>query len=1467
MTFGSFRYVVIVLIMWLLSHNQSMGQIKCAITHYSTEDGLSDNKIRCILKGRDGYMWFGSWTGINRFDGHNFVVYKSFPGDRSILRSNRIDEMTEDEAGFLWIRAYDNQIYRFDKNTGTFFAISDILPKHYDRISFNHILLSDSGSLWLTTKDQGVYFINRSGSAKPSATYYGIHAKNICQLPSDVVRFVRHDHEKGVWIGTDKGLVHFVKNRFGNYDKHQLPSAFSSDDFTASREVSGRLWFGTANGHLLSIGINGSNYQKWEVSAGRINSILGSKHQPVIYITTALGELVSFNISQHFWKTKTNPAHEQLLSMFEDSKGKLWICPGKRGIVLYDPANQTLVPLVQPAQRDDNLRLGEFKVFEDKKGRIWVGLKNGGFGYYDPEKKEIAYFYNAPNVDKDHRFSNLSSVIYYDRDGILWLCTADGGIEKVVFQDNDFQHVLMVPNSYQKTDNDVRATYVDHENRLWIATKAGKLRITKNGTDLGNVFVNNPPGGLGAVYCMLEDSHGTLWLGTKEKGLYVARPVDKTRTRYRLTNYMPDDANIYSLSGTAVYSIVEDDKGRIWIATFGDGLNVIRNPGAAIRFSNNRNGELKYPKDAYQRIRHLAVDPSGRIWIATTEGLLITDEDLNNSEAFHFDVYNKQPGDKQSLGDNDVQFIFRDSHNDMWVCTAVGGINKALKNAQSGKFRFLNISQKDGLPSDYILSCIEDRNKNLWMGTQNGLACLSILTNKIRNYDSNDGLPRPSFSEAACTMLNNGELLFGLSRGYLRFDPAQIKDHRINAKMVITNLQANNEDVKISDTNNHDAQLKFPYYRNAISIDYTVLDFRTASRQTYAYRLLGLDTAWQNNKNQRRVSYTNLSPGKYTFEVKATNESLYRGVPLQRLSITILPPPWRTWWAYLSYIVITVVILVLIRRTALAMLHLRQHIAVEQRLADLKLSFFTNVAHELRTPLTLILNPIEEVEHTENLSYQGRENIRIVRKNAERMKKFVNQILDLRKAQNGGTVLDIEEVELISFISKVADYFADAARKKAIRLSVRSDEKEIPAWVDAEKVDVIIYNLLSNAIKYTPHGKSITIAARLLANGMCAIEVADEGIGVPDEHLKDIFELYYESKHTGVEHLKGTGIGLALAKELVELHHGTITAQNNVNGGLTVLLELNIDKAKFTESKIKVKANNEPPEVAINHDESPLSYLSEPALAAFVNHDAPLVLLVEDNEDLSSFLSNQLKRCYRVEVAFDGESGLRKAKELLPDIIISDVIMPKMNGIEMLDAIKNDIATSHIPVVLLSAKLSVESQIEGMNYGADLYITKPFRNEFLLSSVANLLKQRKKLAQSMIGSKKIVALQPGEIIITSQDEKFLKSVIDLIEKQMADQDLNIDQLAAEVSMSRSGFFKKFKSLTDMAPVEFIREIRLKRGKQFLDAGERNIAAIAYAVGFNHAKYFSSCFKDKFHMTPTEYLKTIENDIKNTNILP
>ncbi|MBD0298210.1 MAG: response regulator, partial [Flavisolibacter sp.] len=882
----------------------------------------------------------------------------------------------------------------------------------------------------------------------------------------------------------------------------------------------------------------------------------------------------------------------------------------------------------------------------------------------------------------------------------------------------------------------------------------------------------------------------------------------------------------------------------------------------SVKFIRTGNAFVNYPKGNFHKIRHMALDEAGNIWIGTTSGLLILDPNDQHSSVYKYISYSKIPGVKESLGNNDVQFIHRDLKNRMWLATSGGGFCQAIGNKPFRSLRFRNYTTKDGLPNDYVLSCAEDKQGNLWIATENGLSEFKPESGVFKNYDSYEGLPRAGFSEAAaCRPLTNGTLVFGTTKGYLYFNPESISNNRIAANIVFTNLQINNEDagpganetvLKIDI--NYISELTLKYNQNIISIDYALLDHRAGNRQAFAYRLVGFDTMWHDDQQQRRATYTNLPPGHYVFEVKSLSADLYTNTPFRRLGITILPPPWKTWWAYLLYTVFIGVMLFFIRRYALAMIRLRNKIVVEQKLAALKLNFFTNVSHELRTPLTLIVNPLEQLALKEKLSPEGASYVDVARKNANRMVRFINQLLDLRKVQSDKATLQISRVEMVTFVKKISDHFTEAARSKRIKLDIASEQKELIAWVDAEKLDVVIYNLLGNAIKFTPEGKAIRIIIKALSEEQSfSIAVYDQGPGVPQEKLEEIFELFHEGEQSAGRELKGTGIGLALSKEFVNLHGGMIWAENNGDGGLTVTVKLKLGSEHYQQNEISFV---DVPKTAPIH-ETPIEQqlVPQPTNTSLPkDKQTPMVLLVEDNDELRLFIKGQLSEFYRVETARDGEEGLQKAFSLLPDLIVSDIMMPKMDGIQMMDRIKNDVNTSHIPVVLLSAKYSIESQIEGLKYGADYYITKPFNNEFLITSIDNLIRQRKKLFESLVNKNKSVELSPSPIVITSKDEAFLKEVIQTVEDKMADTDFNIESLAETMHMNQNTFYKKFKSLTGLTLVEFVRDMRLQRAKQFLDAGGNNISEVAYMVGFSNPKYFSTCFKEKYRISPSDYVK-------------
>ncbi|MFA4866553.1 MAG: two-component regulator propeller domain-containing protein [Pedobacter sp.] len=1449
-------YCVFLLLLLTVKGN---AQIKCKIEHYSTEDGLSHDGVMNIMKDRDGFMWFGTWDGINRFDGHNFVTYKTRPGDSSSLKINRVDNIKEDKYGYLWLEVYDNQVYRFDKKNKKFLSISNILEeKKINNVLFSNIVLAGKNGVWLSTPDKGIFAIKDVPTGKPEITRYEANLRADFKLFSNKVNFIYGDRQQNVWVGTHGGLNCLSASASDNYKNKTIDASYAAGmAYTCIVEDQQYVWFGTGDGHLVRYQKTSGSFIKVKISENRINDLHLAKSGKVVY-ATAVGELITINRANLQRTIAIISGKLPLLSIYEDRSGLLWIEPEKKGMVKYNPLTRSFKYFFQENDANFFNTAKEYKVFEDHNNRVWMSMKSGGFGYYNPISDEIEYFYNKPG-SANHQFSNIVISSYFDPAGVMWLSTRDRGIEKIIFQANDFKHGLLVSETLNKSDNEIRGIFSDRNQRLWIASKSGNLYVYDQGKKVDNIFVNKPPGSLGLVYNMIQGRDGTIWLGTKGNGLYKAIPNDKRGLTYTLTHYKADKKDVNSLSSDLIYSVLEDAKGRIWVATYQYGINLLLQDGEKVKFANIRNSFKNYPVGSW-KARHLAQDANGKIWVATTNGLVIFDPDKGNPDDYIFKSYGKVPGDKNSLGNNDAQYIYRDSKDRMWVATSGGGLNKVLEFSEKGP-KFKVYTKEDGMPSDYILSIIEDNTHNLWLGTENGIAKLNPEQERFRNYDSYDGLPKTGLSEGSIIKLPNGNLLFGCINGYITFNPTAVTDQKIKAQMAFTNLQINNKDVISVDKNsplnidiNDTKKIKLKYNENIISIDFTALDYRSSNKQVYAYRLKGFDPEWHTVKNQRKATYTNLPPGDYVFEVKSTNTDLYDSLPVKTLSITIAPPPWRTTWAYILYALLLGGLIEIARRIIFTMIRLRNRITVEQRLTELKLSFFTNISHELRTPLTLIVNPIEEISRQENLSPKGQEYINVVRRNANRMVRFINQLLDFRKVQSGKMNLKIAYTDVLALVKDIAAHFSEIANEKQIELLISANVKELYAWIDAEKIDIVLYNLLSNAFKFTPSDKIITIAIDdSPGDGFFTIRVVDQGIGVPTDKLNDIFELYYEIDKAPGNTLEGTGIGLALCKEIVGIHHGEIEARNNSGEGLTVELKLpsGIEHYKNGESLV-TDFDVLPKLISPNSNE----VLEKPGEISERDNEAlPLVLLVDDNNELRKFLADQLAVYYRIIEARDGKEGFELALKFIPDLIMSDVMMPEMDGIQLLDKLKRNDSTSHIPVILLTAKSSIENQIEGLKYGADYYITKPFQTDFILASIENLLKQRKKVFESLLASKKTIELSPGEIVITSRDETFLKDIIDIVENGMVDVEFNIDAVAESIGMGRTTFYKKFKSLTNRAPVEFVREMRLKRARQFLDANGQNISEIAYAVGFNSAKYFSTCFKEEYGISPSEYLKS------------
>jgi signal transduction histidine kinase/ligand-binding sensor domain-containing protein/DNA-binding response OmpR family regulator len=1431
------------LIVLLLVVATVAAQPRCKVEYFSTENGLSHQAVTSTIKDREGFMWFGSWDGINRFDGRLFVSFKSSPGDSSQLGNDRIDQIMEDQSGHLWLQAYDRHVYRFDKKSEQFLPLYNFINQDgKQKITFSRILKATHGWVWLQAVNEGLYCVPQKDIKPGSIIAYKKGLQGDHSLPSNDIHFFHEDAEKKIWLGTSGGLGCLAPSASGEYksSKVNIPDA----DYTTAEEDAANLYFGTADGQLIIYNKKTNSFSSYKISGDNLQGLLQSKHGNIIYATSTTGQLISFNLTDKKITTNTYSPAVPFHSLYEDRKGCIWIEPRTEGIIRFDPVSRSFNHFSR--QNTDRLNVinNHVKIWEDNNGLVWCFMKGGGFGYYNTANGKFDYTLSTPDAGITTLPANVYSV-YFDKTGVLWLTTNERQLIKIILQSNVFIQQLLVDQSVTRSDNEVRGIFYDKNNRLWLGTKNGKFYVYQNDKKVTGLFDNEPAEGLGLLYSIIQDRRGNIWLGTKGNGIHKAIPLDKEGTKYHLQHFLPAGKSGGALPCNEIYSLLEDKQGRIWIGSFDKGIFLIKEEGDNIQFVPAVGLFKNYPKDAFPKIRHMALDAGGNIWAGTTNGLLLLQ---TGNGAGVCSTYKKIPGDKNSLGNNDIQFVFRDSKNRMWLATSGGGFCLAMGDKPFQSLQFRNYTTKDGMPNDYVLSCAEDAQGNLWLATENGLSRFDAEKITFRNFDSYDGLPRASFSEAAaCSRLPNGQLVFGSTKGCIAFDPVRINNDRITANIAFTNLQINNED---AGPGRNDSALTLKYNQNIISIDYAILDQRAGNRHALVYRLLGFDSTWYSDRQQRRTTYTNLPPGEYVFEVKSLSTDLYSNTPYKSVAITILPPPWKTGWAYLIYIICFAVLLVIIRRYALAMIRLRNKVAIEKRLAALKVNFFTNISHELRTPLTLIINPIEQLLRKEKLSSEGTAWVEVARKNANRMVRFINQLLDLRKVESNKATLHISRVEVVNFVQKISEHFTEALRSKHISLDINADAKEVVAWIDAEKLDIVIFNLLANAVKFTPEGKAISITiSHLPAEQSFLIAVSDQGPGVEAGKLKEIFDLFYEADHPAISQ-KGSGIGLALSKELVHLHGGDIWAVNNEKGGLTVSVKIKLGSGHDKQGE---------PGVTTSHPEMPAYFEQEQLKLPHLeqspaNPQAPLVLLVEDNDELRTFLSSQLSEFYRVEVASNGEEGWKKAISLIPDLILSDIMMPVMDGIQMLDKIKNDINTSHIPVVLLSAKYSIESRIEGLRYGADCYITKPFHNEFLIASIVNLLRQRKKLFDSMVSKKPSTELSPSPIVVTSGDETFLKEVIRVVEEKMTDPGFNMETVAESMNMSRSAFYKKFKSLTGLTTVEFVRDMRLQRSKQYFDAGSANIAEVAYWSGFSNPKYFSTCFREKYQVSPSDYLK-------------
>jgi signal transduction histidine kinase/ligand-binding sensor domain-containing protein/DNA-binding response OmpR family regulator len=1338
------------------------------------------------------------------------------------LSHNTVNDIFRDKTGFVWF-ATSAGLNRFDgHNIRTFRNVpGDTTSVVVDDLK--RIFEGPDETLWLFTHSgNSIYdpiterfYRNTNAISNKLGVMPGV-IKNIFKDKSGRFWFMHYDQGLFVYDPRVKSSVRLVS------DKNLAHTISSSNLSSIDEDEEGNIWLIHHDGVFEKI--DGRTLQVTE------------KHD-------SISKLFNWQICDY--------------EIMVDRSGDLWIYSDRNiGCFYFDYSSRRLVNFSTSSQPKLTSNLIN-EIVEDDNGLIWIATENGGVNILDKNQFVIQYLTNKKE-EPTSIAENTAHAMYKDKQGIVWIGSYKNGVS--YYHPNIFRFDIYTQDSSNGLNvpfNDINAFAEDKSGNMWIGTNGGGLIYFNRKEKTYKQFLHNPtdPNSLSnnVIVSMLIDHEDVLWIGTYYGGL---NRFDKGK----FVHFKNDPRNSKSIGDDNIWEIFEDSENNLWLGTFRSGVDVFDR--RTKQFFHYRPNELNSIHTTY--VPALSEDNSGNIWIGTGYGL-----EVLNKNSGRFTHYLSNPSDPRGIPSNSIFAIYRDSRGWMWVASH-GGLSKF--EPASNDFR--SFTEVDGLGHNSVLAITEDDENNLWLSTPKGLSKLIVekedlgkYVYKFRNYDESDGLIKGAFHENAVLKCASGELVFGGYNGFNIFHPRDIRKDTTSATVVLTDFQIFNQSVKVGATIDSDQVLSksISYTReitlgpgnNFFSIEFTSTNFFHPEKCQYRYKLEGLNKDWLvTNSDQRRVTFTNLDPGDYLFKVKGTNSDGDWSDNETVLRINILPPFWKTNFAFILYAAIIFAALLIGRKMIVARERLKFEIQNErvsaQRLHDLdmmKIKFFTNVSHEFRTPLTLIITPLEKLLSSTRGS-EDEKQLQIIQRNAKRLLNLVNQLLDFRKMEGDDVKLNLSTGDIVQFIRELVSSFANLSEKKNIRLEFQSSVESIETIFDEDKIEKVIFNLLSNAFKFTPENGSVQVSLQVeskdLAN-LLVITVQDTGIGIPKDKHQRIFDRFFQNELPSTVVNQGSGIGLSIASEFVKLHGGSIDVESEPGIGSTFIVKLPLANI-YSEKKVS------------EENVMPISDYHQIGLQSNthikVGDKKPLILLIEDNEDFRFYLKDNLKSQYDIIEAPNGKLGVEKVISELPDLIVSDVMMPEINGIELCKKIKADARTHHIPIILLTARSSQEQRIEGFDAGANDYITKPFSFRILESRVRNLLAIKSRSQQE---SPKRFDIKVSEVEVPSMDEKLVSDAVKLVEENLANGDFSVEEMSRKLAMSRVQLYKKLYSLTGKTPIEFIRFIRIQRGAQLLRKSKYTVSEVAYQVGFNNPKYFAKHFKDEFNMLPSAYVSQVRDN--------
>ena len=1371
-------------------------------SHFSSKDGLPQNSVLAIFQDEKGFLWMGTDNGLARFDGFQFRSFLHYPTDPNSITSNVIRAISADKHHLLWIGTEGGGINVFDPKTEKFYKYEGEkgTGTKITSTKISTVFLDQSGNIWIGTLGEGLFKLSGPNS-------------DFTTVPDYLARLkVKHFNRENSSLKDDR-------------------------IWTVYQGRSGQLYIGTMDGGGYQIDPDNSEF---------LPIRLGDPTQNIASVK----------------------------SFFEDDNKSLWIGTEEHGLWIGSPrANDfKFISLPKTSYNYGELNLNITSIRAVGSDQIWVGTLGSGLYILSTEGEFIHRFEDNPS-DPYSLKGNSVYTTFQDENQNIWLGMYSGeGLNKVNPTQQQFEHYRYDPDQNAGLSSKmVKTIFKDNFGHLWVGLFNGGVNIMPVGSDRFEYLHAAPSGELSHIHVqtITQTRDGKIWIGTDGGGINVIN-TETDDIKY----HRNEPWNNQSLSKNDVWAIAEAPDGMVWIGTAnGGGLNRLDPATGKIKRYSHIPNDPHSP--SFDDIRSLLFDSKGNLWIGTYGGGL----NQMNGATGTFKYWRNDPSSPNSLSNDIITSLLEDTKGNIWIGTSGGGLNRLDPKTN----QFTVLTEKDGLPSDIIKAILQDNNGQLWISTVNGLSAFSFESGMFKNYTEDDGLQSNEFNLGSAFKDKSGKLYFGGTNGFNSFYPDRILPAPAPNKPVFTRLRIFNQEINPLDSVNGEVILQksisytenllLNYSQNNFEFEFSSFEFAGQNQLIFSYQLDGYDKNWISSSVGRRfATYTSLSYGEYVFKVRSRQINSLEYSPISEMRISIVPPWYLTLWAYALYLLATLALVYAYIQFLNWRMKLRNDLRFErlekeqqEELGQLKMNFFSNISHELRTPLMLITAPLEKLAHRYDLPDSAQREINSIHTNAKRLLQLINQLLDFRKIETGNLTLEIEEVEIRPFFEEICQAFDAVALERKLKFQLEIQET-IPAtiWIDPEQIRKVMFNLIYNAFKATSEGGTVTVGIEPSAfhgniptpteSGML-ITVTDNGIGIPKEHLNQIYDYFYQIKREGQGQEIGSGIGLTLSKSIVDLHSGILEARSE--GGLTsfkVFLPLRNGQSKLNGVLDSVQGKRTPV-AKLSFDNFHKTLPSKKSSGASPRSNPELahykVMVVEDNPELLDLIKTNLEETFTVITATNGKDAWNLIGVENPNLIISDVTMPIMDGIELSSKIKQDINTSHLPVILLTAKSSHLHQMEGYQSGADDYLVKPFQLDLLALKVKNLLSTR---AKFQLQFARTPNLEPIRASYTSTDQKFLEAAMQTVEKNMDNTDFSVNDFVKELGLSRTLIFEKFKALSGLTPNDFIQTVRLKRAAQLMVDSDLKVAEIGYSVGFSNPKYFSKCFLKQFGKSPTEYKK-------------